>query len=99
MHALVEVHTRKEIQTALRAGARIIGINNRDLNTFKVDLKTTTRLLKLIPKGIVSVSESGIKTAKDIFYFEKQGVNAILVGETLMRSHDIPKKIDELLCR
>ncbi len=99
MHALVEVHTRKEIQDALRADARIIGINNRDLNTFKVDLKTTERLIKLIPAGIVIVSESGIKTVKDMLFLKKQGVNAVLIGETLMRSRNIPKKIDKLLCR
>jgi len=97
MYVLVEVHSKAEVEMALKSGADIIGINNRDLNTFNVDLKTTAELIKYIPKSKIVVSESGIKTREDILYLKKLGVNAVLIGETLMRSKNIPEKIKELL--
>ncbi|GAB6391419.1 MAG: indole-3-glycerol phosphate synthase TrpC [Treponematales bacterium] len=88
MDALVEVHDEVETQTALEAGARIIGINNRDLKTFKVDTGITTRLHRLIPPGVLVVSESGIRERRDIELLENIGVDAALIGETLMRAKD-----------
>ncbi len=97
MNCLVEVHNEKELETALKTGAEIIGINNRDLQTFKTDLKTTERLLPLIPPGKTIVSESGIKTRADIKKLEKLGVNAVLIGEAFMAAPDIAAKMRELL--
>lgn len=94
LSALVEVHDEDEVRCAVRAGARIIGVNNRDLKTFEVDLGTSARLRELVPKGTVFVSESGIKTREDIEILEKIGTDAVLIGETLMRS---PDKKAELL--
>jgi len=85
--ALVEVHTAEEVATALEAGADIIGINNRDLHTFQVDLDTTLRLRPLLPAGILTVSESGIATPQDIARLRLH-VDAVLVGTALMRSPD-----------
>lgn len=95
--SLVEVHTDEELELALRAGAEIIGINNRNLKTFHTDIATTFRLIKSIPKDKIVVSESGIYTREDVEKLEEAGVNAILVGESLMRSPDIERKIRELL--
>lgn len=97
MYCLVEVHNEKELETALGAGAEIIGINNRDLQTFKTDLKTTERLISLIPPGKIIVSESGIKTRADIQKLEKLGVNAVLIGEAFMAAPDIAAKMRALL--
>jgi len=88
LDALVEVHDEAETQTALEAGARIIGINNRDLKTFKVDTGTTARLRRLIPPGVLVVSESGIRERRDVELLEAAGVDAALIGETLMRAKD-----------
>ena len=96
MSALVEAHTEAEVQAALDAGARIIGINNRDLKTFKVNLETTARLRPLIPSDRLVVSESGISTRADIVYLSQLGVNAALVGEALMTTPDIGQKLKEL---
>jgi indole-3-glycerol phosphate synthase len=82
---------------AVNNGAEIVGINNRDLGTFAVDLATTERLLPLIPLGRTVVSESGIKNRSDIDRLERQGVDAVLIGETLMASGDIAAKLRELL--
>ncbi len=97
MDALVEVHTEAELETALAAGARLIGINNRNLTTFAVDLNTTLRLLPLIPSGCIVVSESGIETRDQVALLEDAGVDAILVGETLIKSDDVVAKARELL--
>ncbi|MFA9381399.1 MAG: indole-3-glycerol phosphate synthase TrpC, partial [Acetanaerobacterium sp.] len=86
--ALVEAHTTKEVRSALGAGARIIGVNNRDLKTFKVNLEASLRLRPFIPKDVLFVSESGISTARDVAFLRKIGVHAVLVGETLMRAPD-----------
>jgi indole-3-glycerol phosphate synthase len=85
LDALVEVHTLKEVEEALAAGAEIIGINNRDLGTFEVDLAVTEKLCEEVPEEIILVSESGIKSAQDARRLEACGVDAILVGEALMR--------------
>jgi indole-3-glycerol phosphate synthase len=95
--SLVEVHAEQELAKALAAGAEIIGINNRDLKTFSTDLKRTLELTPLIPKGKIVVTESGIATRKDIELLMKAGVRCFLIGETLMRAHNIGKKLDELL--
>lgn len=97
MACLVEVHNEREISVALDSGADIIGINNRDLQTFKTDLATTGRLRPLIPPGKIVVSESGIKTRADIRQLELLGINAVLIGEAFMSEPDIAKKMRELL--
>lgn len=88
MCALVETHDETEIAMALAAGANIIGVNNRDLKTFTVDIHTSARLRQLVPPEIAFVSESGIRTAEDIAVLRQNGTDAVLVGETLMRSSD-----------
>jgi len=85
LDALVEVHTLDELQRALDAGAQMIGINNRDLTTFQVDLNVTEKLSELVPDEIVLVSESGIKTLDDVARVKACGADAILAGEALMR--------------
>jgi indole-3-glycerol phosphate synthase len=88
MAVLVEVHDRAELERALRLGADIVGINNRDLATFRTDLSTTERLLDGLPPDVVVVSESGIRTVEDVRRLGDAGVDAILVGETLLRAPD-----------
>jgi indole-3-glycerol phosphate synthase len=88
LSALVEVHSAEELRTALDAGARIIGVNNRDLKTFTVDLAVSERLKPLIPRGIVTVSESGVQGRSDTARLEALGFDAVLIGETLMRAGD-----------
>jgi indole-3-glycerol phosphate synthase len=94
--ALVEAHSADEVRSAVSAGAGIIGINNRDLNTFKVDLAVTGKLRELIPAGISAVSESGIRNADDIRVLSGYGINGVLIGETLMRSGDKKAALGEL---
>ena len=88
MSALVEAHTAAEIEMALQAGARIVGVNNRDLKTFKVDINISKELIKLVPPEVLFVSESGIKTAADVQELRTMGANAVLIGETLMLAAD-----------
>lgn len=97
MAVLVETHTAEEIERAIGAGAHIIGINNRDLTTFTVDINITLNLKKHVPGGYVLVSESGIHTREHVRRLEDGGVDAILVGEALVKSGDISGKIRELL--
>ncbi len=97
MDALVEVHTETELERAIEAGAKLVGINNRNLQTFEVDLGTTLRLRELIPNSCVVVSESGIETREHVKALEDAGVDAILVGEALIRSDDPKAKARELL--
>lgn len=97
MDCLVEVHTESELQKVLQTSAGIIGINNRDLATFTISLETTFRLRPMIPDGKIIVSESGIKSRAEILRLFNNGVNAILVGETLMKSNNIPATLHELL--
>jgi len=88
LSALVEVHDEAELATALDAGARLIGANNRDLKTFVVDKGISIRLRKLAPAEIIFVSESGVSTAEDVEVLRQNGVDAVLIGESLMRSPD-----------
>jgi indole-3-glycerol phosphate synthase len=97
MDALVEVHNEDEVRRALSAGARMIGINNRDLHTFEVDLATTERLRPLIPEGRCVVSESGISTRADVERLADCGVHAVLVGEALITSNAVRDKMREFL--
>ncbi len=96
LSALVEAHDEEEVQTAVSVGAGIIGVNNRDLKTFTVDINNSARLRKLVPPEILFVSESGIKTPKDVAALRQNGTNAVLIGETLMRSPDKKSAIAEL---
>ncbi|MDQ6694380.1 MAG: indole-3-glycerol phosphate synthase TrpC [Chloroflexota bacterium] len=89
MASLVEVHSELELDSALLSGMEIVGINNRDLNTFTVSLHTTRRILPLVPEGVVTVSESGIHTASDRDFISSLGVDALLVGEGLLVSPDL----------
>lgn len=88
MSALVEAHDEEEIKKAIRAGVRMIGVNNRDLKTFTVDISNSERLRKLVPENILFVAESGIKTNEDIKRLREANVNAVLIGETFMKSSD-----------
>jgi len=97
LDCLVEVHNEEDIEKALAIGASIIGINNRDLHTFKVDLGVTQRLIRLIPQNKVIVSESGIKSYEDIMFLKSLGVNAVLIGEVFMETDDIGAKMRELM--
>lgn len=96
LSALVEAHTEEEVQSALNAGARVIGVNNRNLKDFTVDLTTCTRLRKLVPKEILFVGESGIKTDEDVQELREAGVNGLLIGETLMRNPDKKQALAKL---
>jgi indole-3-glycerol phosphate synthase len=94
--SLVETHDEGEIETALKAGARIIGVNNRNLKTFEVDISLSERLRKLVPQGVFFVAESGISTRSHVARLEAAGVDGVLIGESLMRSSDKVRAIAEL---
>ena len=96
LSALVEAHDEQEIQMALKAGAGIIGVNNRNLKDFTVDISNSIRLRELVPGDILFVSESGMKTRADIARLEENGTNAVLIGETFMRSDDKAGMLREL---
>ncbi len=96
LSALVEAHDETEIDSAIHAGARIIGVNNRDLKTFQVDVHNSERLRKLVPNDILFVAESGIQTAADIDVLRNANVNGVLIGETLMRADDKAKELAKL---
>ena len=93
---LVEAHDETEVMTAIKVGAKVIGVNNRNLKDFTIDMNNSIRLRNLAPKDIKFVSESGIKTREDIVKLENNDVDAVLIGETLMRSADPIKMIKEL---
>lgn len=97
LHVLVEVHTAEELDRAVSLGAALIGINNRDLRTFEVDLETTFELVKRVPEGKIVVSESGIDSRDDLLRLREAGVDAVLIGESLMRAWDIKAKVAELI--
>jgi indole-3-glycerol phosphate synthase len=97
MACLVEVHKENEVAKALEVGASIIGINNRNLDTFEVDIETTGRLRPLIPSGKIVVAESGINGTADMKKMHRWGVDAVLVGEWLMKSDDVVAGVRELL--
>ena len=96
MSALVEIHDEKEALTAINAGARLIGVNNRNLKDFSVDTENSKRLRNLIPRNILFVSESGVKTASDVQTLREIGADAVLVGETLMKAKNKCEKLKEL---
>jgi indole-3-glycerol phosphate synthase len=96
MQAVVEVHSEEEVGRALRADAMIIGINNRDLTRMKTDRDTTVRLRSLVPGGRVVISESGIESRADVDELHRLGVDAVLVGESLLRAPDLEAKVREL---
>lgn len=96
LSALVEAHDAGEVQTAIRAGARIIGVNNRNLKDFTVNTDNSRSLRQAIPRDILFVSESGVKDASDIAVLREIGADAVLIGETLMRAPDKSKKLAEL---
>ena len=93
---IVEAHDEAEIESAMEAGARIIGVNNRNLKDFTVDINNSGRLRSMVPETTLFVAESGIKTRDDVAKLEAIGVNAVLIGETLMRASDKKKMIEEL---
>ncbi len=96
MTPLVEVHNEGELEKGLAAGAQVIGINNRNLDTFVTDLGTSLKLAPLIPAGIVKISESGIAGRQDVETLQRAGIHAFLIGETLMRAADMGRKLREL---
>lgn len=88
LSALVETHEEEEVRTALRAGARVVGVNNRNLKDFSVDTENSRRLRELVPEDVIFVSESGVRDAEDIRRLSAMGADAVLIGETLMRAKD-----------
>lgn len=96
LSVLVESHSESALQNALQTNARLIGVNNRDLRDFKVDLQTSIRLRKLVPQDKIFVSESGIATHSDIALLQSHNINAVLIGETLMREKDKTKALNAL---
>jgi indole-3-glycerol phosphate synthase len=88
LSCLVEAHDESEIEKALEAGSRIVGVNNRDLRTFQVDLGTSKRLRKLVPKEILFVAESGVNSREDVLFLAESGIDAVLVGESLIKAKD-----------
>ena len=97
LEALVELYDPENLPRVLEAGATLVGINNRDLRTFEVDLEHTLRLAPQVPSGVVLVSESGIRTGQDTARLRAQGIRAVLVGETLMRSSHVAATLRELI--
>lgn len=97
LDALVEVHDEKELDRAMKAGAEIIGVNNRNLKTLDVDFKTSERLIPRIPGDKVIVAESGLRTHDDIRRMRDLGAHAVLIGETFMRAKDIGQKMKEIM--
>lgn len=96
LSALTEAHDEGEVKTALNAGARIIGVNNRNLKNFSVDTENSRRLRSLIPKDVLFVSESGVRNAEDVAKIREIGADAVLIGETLMRAADKKAKLSQL---
>jgi indole-3-glycerol phosphate synthase len=97
LRCLVEVHNENEVEMALLSGAEIVGINNRDLNTFAVDINTTRRLRPLIPQQRIVVAESGIRSRSDVEKLDEWGIDAMLVGEALVTAHNVLAKMRELI--
>jgi indole-3-glycerol phosphate synthase len=97
MECLVEVHNEEDVEKAVNSTASIIGINNRDLSNFDVDIDTTQRLIRLIPENKVIVSESGIGSYEQVMFLKSLGINAVLIGETFMRADNIGDKVRELM--
>ena len=96
MSALTEVHDERETEMALQAGARIIGVNNRNLKDFTIDVENSKRLRNLIPPNVLFVSESGVCSAEDVQKIREIGTDAVLIGEALMKAENKKKKLDQL---
>lgn len=97
LDVLMETHNEEDVEKALSAGANIIGVNNRDLHTFRVDLGLTQKLIRMIPQNKIKISESGIKTYEDVMFLKSLGVNAVLIGEAFMEADDIAAKMREIM--
>ncbi len=97
LDCLVEVHDDQDLDRALAAGAEIVGVNNRDLRSFDVNLSVSERLIPRIPKNKIIVSESGISTYKEVQHLKDLGANAVLIGETFMREKDVARKVKEVM--
>jgi len=97
LDVLVEVHNEEDVEKALSTDAAIIGINNRDLHSFKIDIGLTQKLIRRIPQNKIRVSESGIKTYEDVMFLKSLGVNAVLIGELFMEADDIAAKMREVM--
>jgi indole-3-glycerol phosphate synthase len=97
LEALIEVHDREELERVLPLQPRLIGVNNRDLRDFSVDLNTCIRLRQYVPAGICFVAESGIHTAADVARLSREGIDAILVGEALVKAKNVGQKVRELM--
>jgi indole-3-glycerol phosphate synthase len=95
---LAEIHDRDDLEKAVDGGADVIGINNRDLDTFQVSLQTTFDLAPLIPRGCVKISESGISSKEEIVLLRRSGIQAVLVGTSIMKSEEVTAKLRELAC-
>jgi len=99
MDSIAEVHSEEDLNKAIKANMDIIGINNRDLHTFKLNLKIAENLINLIPKGKIIIIESGIRSNSDLMFFKSLNANAVLIGETFMAAEDIGVKVREVLGR
>jgi indole-3-glycerol phosphate synthase len=97
LHVLIEVHSELELETALKLKPQLIGINNRDLNTFKTDLSVSMGLIKKIPKDIFAISESGIKNREHLLRLQDADFSGALVGESLLRSSNLKRSVMELI--
>jgi indole-3-glycerol phosphate synthase len=97
LDVLTEVHSEEDVEKAVAANADIIGINNRDLHTFRVDLSITQKLIRLLPQNRIKVSESGIRSHEDVMFLKSLGVNAVLIGEAFMEAQDIGQKVREVM--
>ena len=97
MDAIVEIHDENDLEKALVANAKIIGINNRDLDTLTVDLNNTFKLAAKMPKEIIKISESGIRTSSDISRLREAGMNAVLIGEAFLEAEDISASIRDVM--
>jgi len=97
LDVLVEVHNEEDLEKAVKTECHIIGVNNRDLHTFKVDLAMTQKMVRLIPQNRIKVSESGIKSYEDVMFLKSLGINAVLIGEAFMEASDIAAKMREIM--
>ena len=97
LDVLTEVHNEEDVEKAIAADASIIGINNRDLHTFRVDLSVTQKLIRLLPQNKIKVAESGIRSHEDVMFLKSLGVNAVLIGEAFMEAQDIASKVREIM--
>jgi len=97
LDVLMEVHNEEDVEKALATGGHIIGMNNRDLHTFKVDLGVTQKLVRLLPSNMIKVSESGIRSYEDVMFLKSLGINAVLIGEAFMESSDIAATMRDIM--